>query len=93
MEKQQLKSQDSPRLAGNFNIGSKVFAQNFAQSDPKWLPGAIVKVTGPLSYHVQLQDGSTVRRHVDDIRRRDSAEQSSVQDQNASPPPDPDEFM
>ena len=32
--------------------------------------GEVVKIQGPLSYHVQLTDGRTVRRHVDVIRKR-----------------------
>ena len=46
-------------------VGDKNFAQNFTQIEPKWLPGTVVQVTGPLSYHVQLQNGSTVHRCVD----------------------------
>ena len=34
-----------------------------------WLPGEVVKIQGPLSYHVQLTDGRTVRRHDDVIRK------------------------
>ncbi len=37
-----------------------------------WLPGKITKVTGPLSYIIELSDGRSVRRHVDSIRRRDN---------------------
>lgn len=34
---------------------------------PKWILGLIVSVTGPVSYKVRLEDGSVVRRHVDQI--------------------------
>ena len=40
----------------------------------KWLivciPGKVVKVTGPLSYHIELLSGQVVRRHVDAICAR-----------------------
>ena len=36
----------------------------------KWTPGTIIAITGPLSYHVKKQDGSILRRHVDQLRPR-----------------------
>ena len=48
---------------------TKVFVKNFAPG-PKWLPGIIIKSTGPVSYVVVLNDGREVRRHVDHIRER-----------------------
>ena len=45
----------------------KLSLQRTSQS-PKWLPGSVAEVTGPLSYIIQLQDGTTRRRHVDNIR-------------------------
>ena len=41
--------------------------------NPKWIAGVIIKVTGPLSYVIRLSSDHTVRRHVDNIRRRESA--------------------
>ena len=38
---------------------------------PKWLPGSVAEVIGPLSYVIQLQDGTTRHRHVDNIRSQD----------------------
>ena len=44
--------------------------------------GTVIKVTGPLSYEVQLLEGYTVRRHIDKLRRcdveRDVVEQEST---------------
>lgn len=37
----------------------------------KWIPGFIAKSTGPLSYKVMLNGGFLVRRHVDQILRRE----------------------
>ena len=39
-------------------------------SPPKWLPGTVTEVTGPLSYRVELESGISVRRHVDSVRKR-----------------------
>ena len=45
------------------------YAENFSTtSDIKWLPGKVTKITGPLSYVIELSDGNTVRRHVDHIK-------------------------
>ena len=61
--------------------GDLVYAENFTNnSDFKWLPGNISKVTGPLSYIIELLDGKTVWRHVDHIKARE--EQPSSNDTN-----------
>ena len=55
------------------------YAENFsATSDIKWLPGKVTKITGPLSYVIELSDGNTVRRHVDHIKAREN-DQDDVQ--------------
>ena len=40
--------------------GDGVSAKNFA-AGPKWLSGKVVKITGPLSYEVELTDGRIIR--------------------------------
>ena len=41
----------------------------------------MTKVTGPLSYHIELGDGRVVRRHVDAVRAQwDSADPSHLND-------------
>ena len=37
------------------------------------MPGAVLKVTGPLSYQIKLVNGNTVHCHIDNVRRRYSA--------------------
>ena len=49
-----------------FEVGDRVSVKNFPTGD-NWLQGTIVKVSGPLSFQVKLQDGRIVRRHVDHI--------------------------
>ena len=34
------------------------------------MAGTVEEVTGPLSFHVRLEDGRLVRKHMDHIRRR-----------------------
>ena len=52
-----------------FEVGDRVNVKNFPTGD-NWLQGTIVKVSGPLSFQVKLQDGRIVRRHVDHIIQR-----------------------
>ena len=74
--KQKL-SHDTSRTDRKFQEGDEVYAEDFSASNEKWIPGVIQKVTGPLSYHIQLSDGRVIRRHVDSVRSR-----SSQSDQN-----------
>ncbi|KAI7796507.1 hypothetical protein IRJ41_023564, partial [Triplophysa rosa] len=53
----------------NFCVVDLVLTRNFTYG-PKWIPGHIVTVTGPLSYKVMLGDGRVVQRHVDQIHAR-----------------------
>ncbi|XP_026573034.1 uncharacterized protein LOC113447208, partial [Pseudonaja textilis] len=48
----------------SFVLQDQVFTRNYA-GDPLWVPGRIVAITGPRSYHVQLEDGRIWRRHLD----------------------------
>ena len=66
----QKQTYDSTAPLRSFRVGDTVYAEIFTGSSPKWLPGTIVKVTGPLSYHVELESGHTVHRHVGSIRVR-----------------------
>ena len=68
-QKQNL-AHDSTALLRSFHVGDTVYAENFTGSSPKWLQGTVAKVIVPLSYHVELESGHTVRRHVDSLRVR-----------------------
>ena len=73
VEHKQLKqklSHDTSKLLRSFKVGQSVLAENFTGKNPKWMPGTISDVTGPLSYKVSLSGGITVRRHIDSIRDR-----------------------
>ena len=54
----------------SFQMSEPVLICNFTSRTPKWLPGPIVKTSGPLSHQIQLECGGTVRRHQDHIRSR-----------------------
>ncbi len=71
-EKQQRQKEAHDRTASHrdFVEGDAVYARNFGRGE-KWVPGRIVKRTGPLSFTIQLEQGHVVwRRHQDQIRKR-----------------------
>ena len=49
-------------------MGDDVFVRNYHRGE-RWLPGVIVKETGPVSFLVRLADGNR-RCHQDQVRRR-----------------------
>ncbi|CAG2228036.1 unnamed protein product [Mytilus edulis] len=60
---------DKKSVNRQINVGQGVFARNFAiGSKIKWIPGEVIKQSGPLSFHIKLQDGRVIRRHIDHIR-------------------------
>lgn len=66
----QAQQHNSTKPLRTFAIADLVYVRDFTASRSKWIPGTVVKVTGPLSYHVQLASGETVRRHVDAMHPR-----------------------
>ena len=52
-------------------VGDTVNVRNYLK-DPKWLPGTIIQETGPVSARVELEDGTVVRRHHDQLLTRPS---------------------
>ena len=62
-----------------FSDGEKVFVKNQGRGET-WLPGHIIESSGPVSFKVQLQDGRTISRHQDHLRKRftEDPEQSDI---------------
>ena len=52
-----------------FHCGDPVMAYDFLHS-PKWKPGVVEEILGPVTYRIQLLDGRTWRRHVDHLKLR-----------------------
>lgn len=67
----QVESHDNSRPLRSFKVNDKVYAKNLTTNTPKWIAGTVTKVTGLLSYVIQLEDGRIVRRHVDHVKKRD----------------------
>ena len=51
-----------------FKVGDSVLALYFRGNKTEWINGVITKITGPLSYLVDIGGGQLIRRHVDQIR-------------------------
>ena len=70
-EKQQQQKAQHDRKAKprTFRLGDTVFVKNFGAGQ-RWLPGQIVDVSGPVSFHVLLEDGRRKRCHQDQLRSR-----------------------
>ena len=68
-QERQKSGHDSHTKARTFAPGDKVFVHNFA-SGPTWIPGTIAEERGPLSFHIQLENGRVVRQHIDHVRAR-----------------------
>ena len=65
----QKEHHDARSRARSFKVHDPVYVKDFPDQKV-WIPGNIVEAKGPLSYHVELNDGRVVRRHIDAIRSR-----------------------
>lgn len=63
--------------------------RSFRPTDPKWIPGTVVRPTGPLSYVVRVDPGIEWKHHVDDIRETITTEQRDTDLQPSSTEPEP----
>ena len=61
---------DKSSVARDFQKGEEVYARNFSTQGSCWLADHITKLTGPVSVEVQLEDGSMIRRHFDQIHKK-----------------------
>ena len=70
-QQRQKEGHDQHARERQFSVSDCVYVRNFGQGEV-WLSGVISEVTGPVSYTIELTDGSgrTVRRHQDHVRRR-----------------------
>lgn len=66
-----------------FFLREAVLVKNFLHRN-SWLPGTVLKQSGPISYQVKLQDGKTIERHVDHLCQYSEA-YTSLRQPNTSP--------
>ena len=65
-----------------FEEGQSASVVNFGRGE-RWLEGIITKKRGPLTYEVELKDGRVLKRHIDHIIYRQSADNKN---DNICPP-------
>ena len=53
----------------SFPIGSPVVVRDFRHPN-KWIPGVILRILGPVTYHVEIENGKVVKRHIDHLAHR-----------------------
>ena len=81
----QKKAHDQHAKERIIETGDHVFVRDFRK--PKaWLKGVVLKLTGPVSAQIRLENGQTLRRHLDQIRKcylkpQEGDQNSEVQDQ------------
>ncbi len=68
-QSRQKSAHDQHAKGRSFNLEEAVYVRNYANG-PKWLPGVITALRGPLSYDVTLSDDRVIHRHVDQVRSR-----------------------
>ncbi|KAL5499774.1 hypothetical protein EMCRGX_G011234 [Ephydatia muelleri] len=76
-QERQKKWHDKRAKPRFFFIGDQVLVLNFGRG-PKWLPGKVTSIRGPVSITVELADGRSVRRHYDHIRASSLSEAETV---------------
>ena len=73
----QKKWHDKKAKPRSFIIGDEVLVLNFGRG-PKWLPGKVTSIRGPVSVTAKLADGRSVRRRYDHIRASSLSEAEIV---------------
>lgn len=56
-----------------FRLKDKVWLRNYTRGE-KWVKGEVFRIKGPVRFLVKMVDGPIVTRHINQLRRRDSAE-------------------
>ncbi|CAH0380494.1 unnamed protein product [Bemisia tabaci] len=52
----------------SFQIGDKIIARVYRSNKPSWQPGLVRKKFGKIHYLVELSNGYTLKRHIDQLR-------------------------
>ncbi|XP_023213992.1 sushi, von Willebrand factor type A, EGF and pentraxin domain-containing protein 1-like [Centruroides sculpturatus] len=64
----------------SFMIGDTIFARDFCSKE-YWVAGKVIQKLSPVTYNIELPNGSIWKRHIDQLRSRSS---SSLESQGAS---------
>ena len=64
---QERQVRHGPSAARDFEVGDEVLARDYSVRGEKWAVGIVSKKTGPVSYNVDVGNGTQWRRHADQI--------------------------
>ena len=91
-QQDQKRRHDQKAKLRTFRVGDYVFVKNFGAGS-RWLPGEIVEMSGPVSFHIELEDGRRRRCHQDHLRPRvvedGGPEMSQLSSEDIFPMPSP----
>lgn len=65
-QSRQKKQHDQHSRMRQVEVGDSVNVRNYSRG-PKWVPGTVIQETGPLSARIELEDGTVVRKHHDQV--------------------------
>ena len=68
-QERQKENHDVHTRQRSFQVGEEVYVLNH-RGMPKWIPGKVTAVRGPLTLIVTLDDGTESRYHVDHVKER-----------------------
>eukprot|EP00731_Ephydatia_muelleri_P000397 Em0001g397a len=68
-QERQKENHDVHTRQHSFQVGEEVYVLNH-RGMPKWIPGKVTAVLGPLTLIVTLDDGTESRYHVDHVKER-----------------------
>ena len=74
-EKQKQNYNGTPRV---LEVGDTVYAKNYG-AGPRWFSGIITAEAGPRSFQIRLLDGRIIRRHINQMRRRETIKKDRTQ--------------
>ena len=66
-QERQKERHDSHSRKRAFAVGDRVLARDFVNNRRSWTSGVFTELHGPLSFHVRLDDGRVIRRHMDHL--------------------------
>ena len=79
LETQLHQKESSKAKSWSFCIDDSVFARNYQDNhNSKWVLAQVIRITGPVSYHVMTEEGLVWRRHVDQLKSDHSRNESNV---------------
>ena len=76
-----MNANSKTRSLRTFQEGERVYAKNF-YGPGKWIPAVVSGKIGWMSYRLTLTDGRVIRRHIDHLRPRHTADKEECPDQD-----------